>query len=385
GGTTTTYNNCTATTQSGYTIPQISHGINNQLVTKTISNGTQDIEVSCNDGTLTYGTETINCENNFIVSGESCVLDTCTGTMPANAELNGTQGTSTWTYSTTPGVCKYTNQTGYHTEDGGTTFVSDTRSCVIANGTGEETWNGSNWGTCTVTSCNLHYAQSGNTCIVTGWRALDSNCNLPDVTIGTQTWAGCNSTLGTGYEWGKQDNGTDGTIVNCYQFGGVNDTPNCSVNSPNMLSTINANIWHVGDLNGDTEVANIWGKFYTWANSSTACPTGRHVPNETEFTALQTLLNAGIDCRSPLYGWRCSGLGWTGHNSLSETENLVSFLKLPLGGYRYGGNSFYRRGVDGYLWMSGQTDYYLKFAIGFSSIEHNPGIHDGSNVRCIKN
>ncbi|MDP2090499.1 MAG: fibrinogen-like YCDxxxxGGGW domain-containing protein, partial [Candidatus Gracilibacteria bacterium] len=88
----------------------------------------------------------------------------CSGTMPDNAELNGTQGTATWSYNTTPGVCRYDCQDGFHTENGGVSCVSDTRSCVIANATATETWNGSAWGACIVTSCNSGYTQSGNVC-----------------------------------------------------------------------------------------------------------------------------------------------------------------------------------------------------------------------------
>ncbi|MDP2090299.1 MAG: fibrinogen-like YCDxxxxGGGW domain-containing protein, partial [Candidatus Gracilibacteria bacterium] len=162
--TTVTYANCDATTQSGYTIPQLNHGINNQEVTKSVTNGTKTLQVSCGNGILSYGTEITNCENDYIVSNDVCVLDSCLGTMPDNAELNGTQGTSTWSYNTTPGVCRYDCQDGFHTENGGVSCVSNTRSCVITNGTGQETWNGSSWGVCTVTSCNSGYTQSGNVC-----------------------------------------------------------------------------------------------------------------------------------------------------------------------------------------------------------------------------
>lgn len=51
---------------------------------------------------------------------------------------------------------------GYHVE--GPSCVSDVRSCYVENGTGTQTWNGTDYGVCTVTSCNLGYYNSSNAC-----------------------------------------------------------------------------------------------------------------------------------------------------------------------------------------------------------------------------
>ncbi len=175
--TVTTYSNCTTTTQSWYTIPQLNHGINNQQVTKSVTNWTKTLEVTCENWVLTYWVETTNCENDYIVSNDTCVLDNCSGTMPDNAQLNWTQWTATWSYNTSPWVCKYRCQDGNHTENWWTTCVSDTQSCVISNATASQTWNGSTWWTCTVQSCNSNYTQSGNA------------CNLNTYTVSWSFWA----------------------------------------------------------------------------------------------------------------------------------------------------------------------------------------------------
>lgn len=51
--------------------------------------------------------------------------------------------------------------------------IPNTRSCNIANGYAEETWNTSipDWNPCTLISCNNWYAQIGNTCMIicTAW------------------------------------------------------------------------------------------------------------------------------------------------------------------------------------------------------------------------
>ncbi len=56
----------------------------------------------------------------------------------------------------------------------GNTCESNTRSCAIANGSGTQSWNGSNFGKCTLASCNTGFKVRGNTCVAaTGrWKAL---------------------------------------------------------------------------------------------------------------------------------------------------------------------------------------------------------------------
>lgn len=53
---------------------------------------------------------------------------------------------------------------GNHMENG--LCVSDRRSCPATNGIAEQIWNGSNYGTCTVVSCNSGYMNQANACII---------------------------------------------------------------------------------------------------------------------------------------------------------------------------------------------------------------------------
>ena len=75
--------------------------------------------------------------------------------------------------SSTPGNCAAT----YHSEGDGA-CVSDTRDCAVLNGTGEETWNGSAWGTCVIDSCDDGYIAVGSDCVMidscTDWNSLGS-------------------------------------------------------------------------------------------------------------------------------------------------------------------------------------------------------------------
>ncbi|MDP2090131.1 MAG: fibrinogen-like YCDxxxxGGGW domain-containing protein, partial [Candidatus Gracilibacteria bacterium] len=147
----------------------------------------------------------------------------CSGTMPDNAELNGTQGTATWSYNTIPGVCRYDCQDGYHTENGGVSCVSNTRSCVITNGTGQETWNGSAWGACTVTSCNVNYTQSGNVCnantqSVACGGSIPTNATATTGTNYTQTWNG--SAWSPTTSWGESQVTCDFNCNSNYSWNG---------------------------------------------------------------------------------------------------------------------------------------------------------------------
>jgi formylglycine-generating enzyme required for sulfatase activity len=53
--------------------------------------------------------------------------------------------------------------TGYHLEGG--VCTSDTRACVVPNGTGSETWTGSGYGVCVATSCASGYSDVGGVCV----------------------------------------------------------------------------------------------------------------------------------------------------------------------------------------------------------------------------
>lgn len=50
-----------------------------------------------------------------------------------------------------------------HLESG--VCVSNTQLCMVANGVGQSTWNGTIFGTCSVTTCNPGYERMGNTCV----------------------------------------------------------------------------------------------------------------------------------------------------------------------------------------------------------------------------
>lgn len=249
------------------------------------------------------------------------------------------------------------------------------------------------WYTCTDwytwTSCEI--------APLTWWRALDPNCDIEDITIWTQTWAWCNSTLWSGFEWWKKDDGTNGTISSCYNYDWTNNAsdPDCAIWNANMTSNVSAkNFFDLKQPDwtnnaSDQEFDTIWWKYYTWSNSPSACPTWRHVPSDAEWEALETYLNWWTNCRNSTDWWLCDGLWWNGHNAKTDTNNLANALKLPLAGYRYtDGSTFFSRGGNTFLWSSSpsSTDAYYRYLYWGNStvlrVTSSQGY--GFSVRCIK-
>jgi hypothetical protein len=93
---------------------------------------------------------TIN-ENLAFVNAQSCNI------------TNGT-GNQTWSGSAW-GDCSVTSCNDTYHQDGNA-CISNTRSCTITNGNGSQAWTNNAWGDCTLVSCISGYTQSGNTCVV---------------------------------------------------------------------------------------------------------------------------------------------------------------------------------------------------------------------------
>ena len=226
--------------------------------------------------------------------------------------------------------------------------------------------------------------------VLTWWRALDPNCDIDDILIWTQTWAWCNSTLWTWFEYWQLDsdiwNGTyNWTVSDCYDYS-WNNTATCTKWDITMASNTKANTWFSGtNSNLDSEYANIWWKFYTWSNSPSACPTWRHVPSDAEWTTLEQHLWCPPSDATRNWWW-CIWLWWMLHDNISkdETNNLSNALKLTLWG-----NSNSSRGSSTYLWSStdSTTNSYIRRVIwDYESVWRELlSQTTGASVRCIKN
>lgn len=115
---------CNSTDYSGYTIPTVPHSENKNII-KSVNYGTWSIDVSCNNWILSYGNETIICQNGYVLQWGSCIPDTCPGNAPNYSIANGTQSISgTWNHNIHGWVCTYICQAWYYNQ---------TNSCTPAS------------------------------------------------------------------------------------------------------------------------------------------------------------------------------------------------------------------------------------------------------------
>ena len=185
------------------------------------------------------------------------------------------------------------------------------------------------------------------------------------VTIGTQTWMAQNLNYETANSYCYSD-----TPSNCTKYG--------------RLYT-----WAAAMDSAGTWSSNGKGCGYKKTCTPTypvrgVCPTGWHLPTQTEwrtlFTAVGDSSTAGIKLKSTS-GWNSSG------NSVSGTDDY-SFSALPAG-YR-GISGYYEfEGYAAYFWSS--TGNYSKYAYimylyydsGNAYLDYNRKTH-GFSVRCLK-
>ncbi len=158
---------------------------------------------------------TYECKEHYKWDGDSCEADSqevSCGTVPTYAIWNTSNiYTQTWdgdswepnntaNYNILSSTedCRYKCNTWYHTEDLGNTCVLDTRSCVITNGAGSQSWNGTDWDVCLPTVCNIDFYKEGNLCeeVWNGYYSPMSNitryvCSTwPSYSTYTASWNG---------------------------------------------------------------------------------------------------------------------------------------------------------------------------------------------------
>lgn len=132
--------NCSLTTFNWYTITPLSHLQSWVFEKNTPTNWKTQVTATCNDKSLSYWWESILCNTNYVKDwSNNCILDTCTWLAPAFSQINWTQWTSSWSYSTTAWVCKFICQNWY-------TYKSWTITCE------KNTWFTWAYWTCTSSS-----------------------------------------------------------------------------------------------------------------------------------------------------------------------------------------------------------------------------------------
>ena len=194
-----------------------------------------------------------------------------------------------------------------------------------------------------------------------GWMLQDPNCELPDVVIWNQTWAGCNSTLGTWVNYVPWD---------CYTYNSSNTWTWCG-GSTTKESNYNSTYW----------VNNIWWKMYLWNNAGNACWEWYHLPSIEEWVVAMKYYWC-TDMTASTRWWFCSWLWW-------ETWTLYTNLNTPLSGY-FNNNwvDFNRRWYNVTFWTATEDSWkwvWVRLNYANDTVKNAQWAKEyGFSVRCIK-
>ena len=160
--------------------------------------------------------------------------------------------------------------------------------------------------------------------------------------------------------------------------------------------------------NGEESNCSKYGRLYTWAAAMDSvgswsangkgcgygktcsptypvrgvCPTGWHLPTQTEWNTLFTAVGGSVTAGTKLK----STTGW---NSSGNGTDDYSFSALPAG-YRYSNGNYEHEGINAYFWSS--TEYnskhayymYLNYYRGSAYLNYYYK-GNGYFVRCVQN
>jgi uncharacterized protein (TIGR02145 family) len=162
----------------------------------------------------------------------------------------------------------------------------------------------------------------------------------------------------------------------------ANGDPIPNVTDDNQWSNLTTGAWV--HYNNDSQYENPYGKLYNWytvADPRNVCPTGWHVPTDSEYTLLTDYLGGELVAGTKMKntsGWYNNGNG----------TNESGFSGLP-GGFRI--YYFESDGYDGRWWSS--TEYSVGVAVWYRGlscfqsdlIRLTQFENNGYSVRCLNN
>jgi uncharacterized protein (TIGR02145 family) len=148
-----------------------------------------------------------------------------------------------------------------------------------------------------------------------------------------------------------------------------------------MAENLNYNTSGSVCYDNKTENCNKYGRLYDWNTAKTACPSGWHLPSDTEWTKLTDHVGsktAGKQLKAKS-GWKENGNGTDAHG----------FAALP-GGYGGSDGSFYDAGNYGDWWSSSEDG--ADFAYYRGMLYDNEGVYGDHSfhkaylfsVRCLQ-
>lgn len=200
--------------------------------------------------------------------------------------------------------------------------------------------------------------------------------NYNTVKIGTKTWMAENL---------KTTKFNDDTAIPII----TDNTIWTTVNTPGYC-------WY---LNDEAFNKPLYGALYNWyaVNTNKLCPTGWHVPTDTEYNTLELFLGMTAD-QVDLWGWRGTDQGsklknTTGWSSGENGTNTSGFAALP-GGYRnHQTGVFSGRDILSYWWSSTDDSangkpnvaWYRRLDGNNTGVyKASTGRNAGKYIRCVK-
>ena len=140
------------------------------------------------------------------------------------------------------------------------------------------------------------------------------------------------------------------------------------------------------DYDNDPTNTAIYGKLYNWyavADPRELCPTGWHVPSDSEWTTLENFLGGSLVAGGAM---KAVSTLWLSPNT--GATNSSGFSGLP-GGTRYTNGAYNVIGDFGYWWSSTQsstTNAWGRFLsyINGSVSRYNANERAGFSVRCVR-
>ena len=214
---------------------------------------------------------------------------------------------------------------------------------------------------------------------------LSGSCEKNNATI-DQVWVGDNN--GNGYDViriGSQTWMADNLKTTLFNDG----TPISLVENGTTWASLNSGAysWYDNDANA---YKKDYGALYNWyaVNTGKLCPTGWHVPSDTEWTVLIDYLRG-----EPVAGGKLKDTGVTHWESPNEgATNETQFSALP-GGTRVSDaiqkGNFNLIRQNGYWWSNSQSSadnawFRVMYSFNASVLRYEAEKEHGFSVRCLK-
>jgi len=201
--------------------------------------------------------------------------------------------------------------------------------------------------------------------------------------------------------------GRDGHVYKCVEIGSQTWMAENLAWLPDVSPSSEASdtdpYYYVFDYEGEnvseakvTENYTLYGAFYNWPASLTACPAGWHLPSDEEWTILTDYLESngygyggsGVDLGKSVAstsGWSSALVsGYVGNDQASN--NSSGFNAFPVGARHYYGG-YYHHGDYAHFWSSSpyESSYAWERILYYDFDEGYYYRRNGFSIRCLEN